>query len=395
VIRNTYGQLQDTTIRTFFEWFDPDIFGHWATTKRDYVITAFEGFEIEILFRALDRPDHVKNLLSLELTGAWVNEDREVPWSIIDALQGRTGRYPKMSDGGASWFGVILDTNPPDDLSGWYKYFEEMRPHNAAVFKQPGGRSENAENIPNLPPGYYENLAAGKDPEFIKVYIDGEYGFVIDGKPVYPEYNDTMHCRECSPIKGKPIRRGWDFGLTPACTFTQLLPSGQWIIFDEMTSESIGVDRFSDDVLTHCAQEYGGWEFEDFGDPAGEARAQTDERTCFEILRGKGIQISAGEQTPTIRIESIKKPLNTMIEGQPGLLLHPRCKMLRRGFMGGYQYRKMQTSVEKYAEKADKNAYSHPHDALQYDATRLFSNIVKGRAERKWKSIEYDNRGIV
>jgi hypothetical protein len=395
VIRNTYGQLKDTTIKTFFEWFDPETFGEWRATDKDYLITAFPGFEIEVMFRALDRPDHIRNLLSLELTGAWVNEAREIPWSIIDALQGRVGRFPKMADGGPTWFGVILDTNPPDDLSGWFKYFEESNAENAVVFKQPSGTSDEAENLPNLPPGYYTNLAAGKDAEFCKIYIDGEYGFVVEGKPVYPEYSDTIHCRSCSPIKAKPIRRGWDFGLTPACTFSQMLPSGQWIVFDEMTSDSMGVDRFSDDVLTHCAEEYDGWEFEDFGDPAGASRAETDERTCFEIMRGKGIAVVPGEQTPTIRIESVKKPLNTMLGGQPGFLLDPKCKMLRRGFMGGYQFRRLQTSKEKYVEKPDKNDYSHPHDALQYDATKLFSASVRGRESKKWETLEYDNRGIV
>lgn len=38
--------------------------------------------------------------LSLELTGAWVNEAREIPWAVIKALQGRVGRFPAVTDGG-------------------------------------------------------------------------------------------------------------------------------------------------------------------------------------------------------------------------------------------------------------------------------------------------------
>jgi hypothetical protein len=71
--------------------------------------------ESEILFRALDRPEHVSNLLSLELTGAWVNEAREIPWAVIKALQGRVGRFPAVRDGGCVDPGLILDANPPDD----------------------------------------------------------------------------------------------------------------------------------------------------------------------------------------------------------------------------------------------------------------------------------------
>lgn len=399
IIRNTYQQLRDTTIKTFHEWFPPHLFGHWRSSDHTYhmVMTAPDGtpMEVEVLFRALDRPDQLSNLLSLELTWAWVNEAREVPWTIIEALQGRVGRYPAKKSGGAAWWGIFMDTNPPDEGSWWFRLFEENPQDNAAIFKQPSGLSGEAENLSNLPPDYYGNLEKGKDPEFIKVYIDGQYGFVQDGKPVFPEYNDNIHCKEVQPIPGKPIRRGWDFGLTPSCTFSQLLPNGQWIIFDEMCAESMGIERFADDVLLHCAREYPDYSFEDYGDPAGQQRAQTDEKTCFEILRAKGVKIDAGEQSEAIRLESIRKPLNTMISGQPAFRIHPRCKMLRKGFMGGYRFRRMQTSAERYTDKPEKNEYSHPMDALQYDATRLFGPAIRGRKEQKPKPIKINTSYVV
>lgn len=394
VIRNTYQQLKDTTIKTFHDWLPPEHFGRHYKQDHRYVINRFPNVEIEILFRALDRPDQVDNLLSLELTGAWVNEAREVPWSIVNALQGRVGRYPSKREGGCTWYGVFMDTNPPDEDSDWFKVFEETRPENAAVFKQPSGLSPEAENLDHLPDGYYDNLQLGKDPDWVKVYVHGEYGFVRDGKPVYPEYNDNIHCKECKPTRKKPIRRGWDFGLTPACTFSQLLPSGQWIVFDELTSDSVGIDRFSDVVLDHCAEHYLGYEFEDFGDPAGSQRAQTDERTCFDILSAKGVSVEPGEVSDALRVEAVKKPLNTMIGGEPGLLVDPKCRMIRKGFIGGYQYRRVLTSKEKYTDKPDKNHYSHPHDALQYDASRLFGRkLTTKRRERE--TIEIDTSYVV
>lgn len=395
VIRNTYQQLRDTTIKTFHEWLPPELFGNHLTTHKEYSVTGFPGVHIEVMFRALDRPDDIKNLLSLELTGAWVNEAREVPWSIIEALQGRVGRYPSRRAGGASWHGIIMDTNPPDDLSGWYRYFEEIRPHNAAVFKQPSGMSPDAENVGNLPNGYYENLAEGKDDEFVKVYVRGEYGFVMDGKPMYPEFLDSAHVGDCGPVAGKPIRRGWDFGLTPACTFSQMLPSGRWAVFDELVSDNMGADRFSDEVLKMSGDRYAGFEFEDIGDPAGEQRAQSDATTCFQVLQGKGINIRGGEQDMSARLESVKHPLNRMVDGKPMFILHPRCKMLRRGFQGGYHRRRIQTGTERYADKPEKNAYSHPHDALQYDATELFSGVVKGHKGRSFPPIQYPQRRVI
>ena len=55
-----------------------------------------------------------------------------------------------------------------------------------------------------------------------------------------------------------------------------------------------------------------------------------------------------------------------MVEGKSGLLIDPRCKELIKGFEGGYGYRRMQVSGERYDDKPDKNRFSHIHDALQY-----------------------------
>ena len=72
-----------------------------------------------------------------------------------------------------------------------------------------------------------------------------------------------------------------------------------------------------------------------------------------------------------------------MREGKPMLLLHPNCKMLRKGFNGKYGYRRLHTSQEKYVDKPDKNDFSHIHDALQYVATYLFADRLRGFKEVK------------
>lgn len=394
VIRNTYQQLRDTTIKTVHQWIPPEHFGTWHKSEHRYVIDRLDPqLEIEILFRALDRPEHVANLLSLELTGAWVNEAREVPWAVIKALQGRVGRYPAVMEGGCVDPSIILDTNPPDDESWFYELFEVNKPETAALFRQPSGVSAEAENLPFLPPNYYTNLIAGSDEDFIKVYVRGEYGFVRDGKPIYPQYVDSLHCRQCAPVPLVPIKRGWDFGLTPACVFTQITPDGRFTVFDEVTSEDIGIDAFGDAVLLHTSQRYPGFRFEDYGDPAGEQKSQTDEKTCFDILRSKGVAIHTSEQDPTLRWESVRKPLSTIRGGGSQFVLDPSCKKLRKGFQGRYQFKRLKIAgaEERFQEVADKNVYSHPHDALQYVAVNVFGNALKSSTASK-RPISYPKR---
>lgn len=400
VVRNTYAELRDTTMNTVEQWLPERHFGRLYVADHRYVIRRFPKCEIEIIFRALDKPQDVKHLLSLELTGAWINEAREIPWAIIEALQGRVGRYPAVKDGGCTWKGIWMDTNPPDTDSAWYSFFEDRkwlkdfpklieagilppsaRPEDyAAIFKQPSGRSPDAENLANLPDGrgYYVRLAIGKSAEWIKIYCDGEYGFTIDGKVIYPEYADGAHCKDIDPVPGVNVIRSWDFGLTPACAFSQLLPDGRWLTFDEMCSDNMGIDRFSDEVLEHCAKCFKGKAvFEDYGDPAGENRAETDERSCFEIMQNKGIKIEkAFSQVPTMRQEAVRSVLRTpvIVDGQfmPRFVLHSRCKVLRKGFMGGYHRRRLATTGERYSDKPEKNRFSHPHDALQYALVTYF-----------------------
>lgn len=397
VVRNTYQELASTTIKSIFQWLPPHYFGRYLESKHTYTIKAFEGCDIELLFLALDRPQDIAKLLSLELTGGFINEAREVPWSIIEAMEARIDRYPKRAEipGGRYWSGIWMDTNPPDSDSKFYRYFEEkiwlpdflrlqregkfppaMKPEEyAQIFSQPSGRADNAENLPNLAPGYYDKISIGKSPEWIKIYVDGQYGFVVEGKLVYPEYADKVHCQAVDPIAGLPIIRSYDFGLTPACAFSQVLPDGRWLTFDEMTSDNMSIDQFSDEVLEHCARAFRGSDvrFEDWGDPAGEQRAQTDKRTCFEIMQSKGIEIEGSVQDPTLRQEAVRKTLRTLVGGEPQFILHPRCKVLRKGFLGGYHRRRMQTAgPERYAAEPEKNNASHIHDSLQYGMVKYF-----------------------
>ena len=75
--------------------------------------------ELEVIFLALDRPEDVKKLLSLELTGIWINEAREIPKSIIDACTMRVGRYPSMREGGIVGRVLLqIQTHPKKIIGG-------------------------------------------------------------------------------------------------------------------------------------------------------------------------------------------------------------------------------------------------------------------------------------
>jgi hypothetical protein len=374
VVRNTYGQLKDTTIRTFMDWFPPKIFGEYRVTDHIYLITKFPGVHLEVFFRALDRPDQVSNLLSLELTGAWFNEAREIPKTIIEAMDGRINRYPSMRDGGPSWTGMILDTNPPDDQSYLYRMNEVSRPDNWESFKQPSGLSVHAENTQHLAKGYYRTLAKGKDPMYVRIYIHGQYGYLLMGKPVYQGFSDTIHVapHPLEPIKGLPLLIGFDFGLQPCCSIGQITPQGQLQIIDELVSDGMGIKQFClTQLLPLLRLKYFGMRVMGFGDPSGTSRSQTDEQTCFDILHSPEIGLTGVDQAATnavtARVNAVETFLNRMVSGEPAFVLSPTCKFLRRAMNGGYHYEKdTKSQGEDYKLMPVKNFDSHIAESLQY-----------------------------
>jgi hypothetical protein len=56
-----------------------------------------------------------------------------------------------------------------------------------------------------------------------------------------------------------------------------------------------------------------------------------------------------------------------MIDGRPGFMLSPRCRMLRKALKGGYCYKRVQVvGDDRFHEKPDKNRYSHVAEGCEY-----------------------------
>jgi hypothetical protein len=165
---------------------------------------------------------------------------------------------------------------------------------------------------------------------------------------------------------GVPLYIGLDFGLTPAAVFGQKV-RGRWIILQEIVAFDMGIVRFAELLRAEIATRYNNLEINIFGDPAGDFRSQTDESTPFQILRGAGLTARpTNSNDVSLRIESVSSVLNRMVDGLSGILIDFRCKELVKGFEGGYQYRRLQVSGERYEDKPLKDRYSHIHDAMQY-----------------------------
>ncbi len=374
VVRNTQKELKNTTIKTWLDWY-----GDFGTFKSSEMIfeLVLNDIRCEILFLGLDRPDQLKSLLSLELSGAFVNEAREVQPEVITTIMSRLGRYPSMRDDvGCTDPRLIMDSNFPSEDSFLYAKFEETVPKGWELFKQPpplnkkGKLRKKAENAKNLPKEYYLSMMEGQNDDWLRVHRDCEYGFLMDGKSVYPEFKDSVHViNDYTPDIKRPIYIGMDYGRTPVAVLCQKDAFGRYIIFDELQCWDMGATEFGKMLYQKLITEYQGFQVETgWGDPAGDDRSQVDDRTPMMMINKAGVPMRpAPTQDPLVRIEAVRKPMQEMFDGEPAFRVTPKCKMLRKALAGGYMYKRVQVSgTPRYNTKPDKNEYSHVADACQY-----------------------------
>lgn len=385
-VRNTYPDLFGTTIKDWLDCFED--LGRFnkgglepPTHHLKYRLDDGTSVDAEVVFLALDREDHVKKLRGFQGTWGWLNEIKEIPFAVVQMLDLRMGRYPK--DVTPTWYGIFGDTNAPDTDHWYYRLAEELRPEGWLFLRQPPGlirknpqapwqANPKAENVQNLPLNYYVNGAQGKTDAWILVNLANEYGYVSDGMPIYPDYVDSVHCKAFELSPHLPIHIGLDFGLTPAAQFGQRLPNGQWRVRYELVTEDTGVARFAGLLKTFVAEKLAGFTIGSItGDPAGDQRQAGDneERTVFQLLEANGIKATPApfNNDFTIRTEAVSSCLRRMIDGEPGYLLHPDCKVTRKGMQGAYKFRRLKVAGdERYEDKPVKNANSHPCEAGQY-----------------------------
>lgn len=407
VVRNTYRELHDTTARTFADWIPEGVLGRWV--KQDFTFQLrFGEVEADVLFRALDSPEDVKKLLSLELTGAYINELREIPKAILDGLDARVGRYPAVKDGGCTWSGIWADTNPWH-LGHWgYKLFSKERPPGYELYEQPSGLSAEAENKENLKPGYYERMSAGKDKEWVDMYVHGlygssdkgsVYGALLDGRERAGAVADYAH-----PLDG--VHVVFDLGVSDATAMWWLRVGGRadgrrgvdFLDYYEATGQ--GAEHYFG-VLDQRAKDCG-YEYRHLWFPHdAKARTWATETTPIERARAEcrrrrwgAAEASIG---PQLTLEQGLSAGRWLLEAEQETRFHTRCaqglEMLRE-----YRF-EWDDEARVFSKKPLHNFASHAADAYRYSA--IIAKLVLGlerqaqaRAEAAARKREPDVRSL-
>lgn len=405
ILRNTVDQLRNTSLRTLLDWLPHGVWGNWKISEKTFFIDHGmpDGTRVkaEIMAVSAETPDDVRKLLSLEITGAWLNEARELAPEIIDGVMMRCRRYPSARTGGPSFSGVIMDTNPPE-IGSWLQEKMEDPPENWAVFKQPpaiyslaewtavfGSEPDpdeaitdsqgeqwwvnpDADNLAHLDPQYYRELVPGKSVAFVNVYLRNLFGQSLSGRAVYDRsFNANFHIAKTPfiPLKSTqhPVVIGLDFGRTPAAALIQRNAFGQLVMLAELVSENMGIETFLSTKLMPLVgqEEFMGCSFVVAPDPAGFAKQQIGETSPADIVRKAGFKVVRPiTNDPERRIEGVERVLLRHVDGKPAFVVNPSCREALRGFQGAYRYKLNRAGVQD--DKPDKGSASHLQDAIQY-----------------------------
>lgn len=341
-IRDTYPNLDRNTIPSWWKvvpkergaWNGsaPRIHRFGMVLRRDGSGRPIDVAQVECEFRAIGEASVEDALRGLEVTAAFVNEaDRTHP-DILTFLAGRVGRFGDLDPTLVVDPQIILDLNGNDDDNWTYKVLvlqdlsEDLKKLLAETsggqplieyFEQPEAVNEHgepnpaAENIQNLPPGYYARqyaLAKMKgNITYINRMLRSRFVPLQAGMPVFPEYIDSIHSGEFPAIPGVPLILMADQGLLGAALVGQVV-KGQLRILeefarvfetedDELVVSQMGGETFGEEIREFLAVNYPEFRIGDaVCDPAGAAgedlinqvKTSTNPNYCVRVTASDG-----------------------------------------------------------------------------------------------------------
>ena len=399
VIRDTYRQLWKATIPSWHTWVGKKV-GHWSGGKdgparHEIVFPQPDGtfLEYTVDFVAIGENSAESVMRGYEPTAFLLEEMDLLAEEVFTFAVGRTGRFPSMAEGGASWHGTVGTYNAPE-LDTWLHETVLDPPEGVEVFRQPGAREPGAENVHNLVPGYYENQIKlnARKPNYIKRFIDNEPGYSSAGKAVYHNFSDNRHVSKENLVyhPGLRLELGLDAGLTPACLFVQVMPNGQKRVIDELVPGRAGPTEFSRLLVDKIKRDFpeADWDEGILGhcDPSAVDGGDGEDVCWLDKVRSEtGLKIRpAVSNTLAARLDPMHEILLRNIDGvEPEFLVSPKCKMYRKGLNGGYRFAKITGSNSRFRDIPEKNEYSHIHDGGQYVFMSVKGSVAVSNSIRR------------
>lgn len=311
-----------------------------------------------------------------------VTQLRQVTWNTL------TGRLRRPNIPAHLRAGMAMG-NPPVEGHWVYEMNELM-----AEIAERGEREDiliirsTMEDNPFLDPDYVkrEKRKYRNDPIGYAMYIEGQDGISVEGKPVFGSmFRTAVHVDENLKFNPfRPLLVGMDFGFHhPAAVFFQIDDRGRINILSEMLGKDKTAVEFAEDILDHIKQMFPKAllkHVQFFGDHAGTQRTDKGD-TTVAILAKMGIRVRTRPMGIESGLDVIRDALRAFREGRPRLCIRPNCRILIRAMVGGYHYARMRGGQLRNEPKKD-GYYDHVVDALRYGLANALGVYREPRSSR-------------
>lgn len=402
LIRDTWENMQRTTLQEFFSWFPPGAgWGEYNKGERTFTWAPAEMGGAQVFFMGMDERADASKIASMPLAG--VGFDEPCPADIeksggIDEFIFTTAmgqlRWP-----GAKWYACKLAQNNSDEFHWTFRRFIdpgtpkgdfELKPDQTPGFAlwQP----VSPENLKNLPSGYYERQRREYESmgrkDLAARFVDGKVTNQQIGEAVTPEWRDDVHLSpmEMRPVRGCELILCWDWGLTPVCVITQVAPSGAWLWLHACVGEGMGAYQLvREQVKPTLRRKFKNFRLWHTGDPSGAHRDQSDaNRSPVKVvLKELGGYWRPGPEDPMDGLPALRACLST--------ISRVRCSKVDarevwHALRGGWHRNINRAGVVSPSPVKDK--HSHVGDALAHAAPVLYPLGEKKDEGRKFPIIK-------
>lgn len=439
VLRDTFRSAERTVLESWKQWFPKTYPGSSSQGGNDRPFLhrlrfiGQDGIRVEAItvFAGLGDDSIETMMKGSEWDGGWLNELDTHNEGAIDDVEQRVGRYP-MADlilspreleelaeqmgldqalfPGARQKCVIGDMNAPTVDNWTYEKLLVSPGPDRKLYKQPSGRSAEAENRFNLEPDYYDRIIANQDERFVRRMVENEFGYSRAGKAVHPSFDHRRHVadREVPLDPNLDLHIGIDVstgGLSPAAMLAQAATRIRMI--DELyVGHGVGPTRFAQalkDLMNERYPNVPRSRVKLWPDPASQYGADKEggELNALEIMQ-EALGVVArvpgdGSNSIGLRLAVIDRELRGFMEPNTSLLISARCKQYIGAMGGKYRYRKKPDSATNdYDDMPEKaHPWSDLADAGQYvcmgirgpaSLRDLLGELNKQKQEQGWRS---------